>query len=125
MPKQNTVNGYLEKLDSKTSIMLERLREAIKSSAPDAEEVTSYGIPMYKYSGHLAAFKAGNNFCSFVTMSYDVLKSLKKELEGFEVSGTTIHFTTAKPLPSSLVKKIIKVRLKENEAKAKGKLKKK
>lgn len=117
-----TVDEYLSRLDTGTSKALEQLRKAIKSAASKAEEVISYRIPLYKYNGYLVAFKTGEEFCSFITMSGSLVKAFKKELEGYEVSGTTIHFQPGKPLPSSLVRKLVKARMKENEEKIKNKL---
>jgi hypothetical protein len=61
----------------------------------------------------------GNSFpdyyCSFIVVSKMVLEKFKSELEGYETSGTTIHFSAEKPLPAALVKKIVKARIEENE----------
>lgn len=119
----NTVDEYLKALDSPVRRLLEPVRNAIKSAAPKAEEKISYRIPIYTYAGHLVAFMAAKNHCSFVTMSQPLMKSLKSELKPYETSGTTIHFTAEKPLPASLVKKIVKARIKENELTAKSKSK--
>jgi uncharacterized protein YdhG (YjbR/CyaY superfamily) len=51
------------------------------------------------------------------------LKKFNNELADFEISGTTIHFTAENPLPATLVKKIVKARVAENEAQAKLKRK--
>lgn len=58
--KAKTVDEYLHELPEAQRDMLEKLREAIKTAAPEAEEVISYRIPTYKYHGplvHFAAFK--------------------------------------------------------------------
>ncbi len=117
MPVQiKTVDEYLKILDVKQRKALQQVRNAVKAAAPKAEELISYRIPLYKYSGgHLVALMAAQNHCSFVTMSVPLVKSLKDELKNFNVSGTTIHFTGEKPLPAALVKKIVKARMKENE----------
>jgi uncharacterized protein YdhG (YjbR/CyaY superfamily) len=125
MPKPaKSVDEYLGKLDSKARKSLEQVRQAIKSAAPKAEELISYRIPLYRYKGHLTAFMAAKNHCSFVTMSAPLVKSLKSELKPYKVSGTTIHFSYDMPVPIGLVKKVIKARIKENEAMAKNKSKK-
>jgi len=125
MPKPaKSVDQYLGGLDSKTRRALEQVRKAIKSAAPKAEELVSYRIPLYKYKGHLVGFMAAKNHCSLVTMSQPLIRALKAELKPYEVSGTTIHFSPDKLLPSTLVKKIVKARIKENEEKAKSKSKK-
>jgi uncharacterized protein YdhG (YjbR/CyaY superfamily) len=44
-------------------------------------------------------------------MSPTLVKSMKKDLQGYKVSGATIHFTPEKPLPTALVKKIVRARV--------------
>jgi uncharacterized protein YdhG (YjbR/CyaY superfamily) len=50
-------------------------------------------------------------------MSWAVMDRFKKELKAYRASKGTIHFPLDKPLPSSLVKKIVKARLAEKERK--------
>lgn len=115
------VDGYLATLPKKTSIVLEKLRKAIKAAAPLAEEVISYQIPTYKYHGPLVHFIAHKDYCSFIVTSKTVLKTFASELESFDTSGTTIHFTVEHSLPATLVKKIVKARIAENELRARDK----
>jgi uncharacterized protein YdhG (YjbR/CyaY superfamily) len=105
-----TVDEYLKQLDVNQRKALQQARNSIKSAAPKAEELISYRIPLYRYNGHLVALMAAKNYCSFVTMSAPLVKSLKSELSDFKISGTTIHFTAEKPLPAALIKKIVKER---------------
>ena len=109
------VEAYLSSIPQELRTVLENLRETIKAAAPKAEEVISYQIPTYKYHGPLVHFVARASHCSFIAVSKEVLEKFKSELEGFDTSGTTIHFTAAKPLPATLVKKIVKARIAENE----------
>ncbi|HEY3249907.1 MAG TPA: DUF1801 domain-containing protein [Ignavibacteria bacterium] len=118
MPKKaKTVDEYLDSLDNPIRKTLEEVRRAINSAAPESEETLGYGIPYYKYNGAFIAFMAHKNHCSLVTMSYNIVKDLKDELKPYTVSGTTIQFPHNKPLPASLVKKIVKARIKEKAAK--------
>ena len=113
LPK--TVDEYLDKLSADVRTVLEKLRTTIKTTAPKAEEVISYGMPGYKYQGPLVYFAAFNNHCSFFPGSSQVIK-LYDELKSFKTAKGTIQFTTDKPLPSAIVKKIVKARMQENEA---------
>src|SRR5215211_4749066 len=113
-PAKN-VDEYLDTLPEKVQIVLEKLRQSIKETAPKAEEVISYQIPGYKYYGPVVFFAAFKNHCSLFAVGKHILKIFAKELEPFKIAGTTIHFTHDKPLPVLLVKKIVKLRVKENE----------
>ncbi len=120
-----SVDEYLENQEPEVKVALSKLRKAIRSAAPKAEEKIAYSLPYYKQNGALTAFVSHKNHLSFVTMSHSIVKQFKNELKSFKVSGTTIQFQPSNPVPSSLVKKIIKARIKENEERAAKSIKKK
>jgi len=115
------VDSYLAALPADQRRALEKLRRTIKAAAPKAEETISYAIPAYKYHGALIFFAAFKKHLGLYAVGKGLLKELSDELEAWEVRGTTIHFTPDKPLPATLVKKIVKLRIAENEARAKAK----
>jgi uncharacterized protein YdhG (YjbR/CyaY superfamily) len=49
-------------------------------------------------------------------MRGSALKTLKEDLQAYDTSNTVVRFAPDEPLPSSLVKKIVEVRLGEIEA---------
>ena len=110
-----TVDDYLNTLPVDVRFVLDKLRSTIKSMAPEAEEVISYGMPGYKYHGMLVYFAAFKNHCSFFPGSSQIIK-MYDELKEYNTSKGTIQFTIDKPLPVSLVKKIVKARMRQNEA---------
>lgn len=111
-----TVDEYLVLQDKANREMLTTVREAILSSAPKAEELISYRVPTYRLNGPLVHFAAFKNHCSLVVVNKDIISTFAKELRDYKTSGTTIHFTKDHPLPSSLVKKIVKLRIQQNQA---------
>ncbi len=96
---------------------LNKMRAAIRSAVPpEATETISYRMPAFKHKGVLVWFAAFSNHCSlFPTAS--VIEAFKNDLKGFSTSKGTIHFPTDKPLPTALVKKLVKERLAQNESK--------
>lgn len=111
-----TVDEYLKAVPEEKRAVLKKLRTTIKAAAPKAEESISYMIPSYKYAGHpLVYFAAQKNFCSLYAVGRATIKQFEKELKDFEISDTTIHFTPEHPLPLSLIKKMVKERMKQNE----------
>jgi uncharacterized protein YdhG (YjbR/CyaY superfamily) len=110
-----TVDGYLKALPKEMKSTLEDVRKAILSASPKIEEMISYRIPTYKYWGSLVHFAAFKDHCSLVVVSKSIFKIFEKELESYKKNGMTIHFGPEKPLPATLVKKIVKTRIKENE----------
>jgi len=114
MPKSKTpIDEALSKLPADQRAALEFLRKLILSVMPDAEEVISYGVPMFKRNGRgVISMSAKKDYCSLHLMSPPLAKAMEKELKPY-VKGVTLHFKPDKPLPASLVKKIVKSRIKE------------
>jgi uncharacterized protein YdhG (YjbR/CyaY superfamily) len=123
-PPKN-VEEYLHDFPELQRKTLEKVRKAIRSAAPKAVESISYGIAGYKLNGPLVYLAGFKNHCSFFPASHAVMNVFEEELRPYEISKGTIHFPIGKPLPSSLVKKIVAARIKENETKLQLKAKKK
>lgn len=117
------VDEYLAAVPKEARAELEKLRRTIKAAAPMATETISYQMPMYKHHGMVVGFAAFKNHCSLFPGS-GVMDAYKKELKDYETSKGTIRFTIDKPLPATLVKKLVRDRIKQNEAHAKTKQKK-
>ncbi len=112
------VDTYLAAVSEEAREALSNLRNTIKSVVPNATEVISYQVPTFKYQGSLVAYAALPKHCSFFVMSPAVMEAHKDELKSYDTSKGTIRFPADKPLPESLVKKIVKARIAENEARA-------
>ena len=105
------VNEYVARVPEPARSTLSKLRAIIRSAVPlDATESISYRIPAFRYNGLLLWYAAFSDHCSlFPTAS--VIAAFKKELKGFSTSKGTIHFPLDKPLPATLVRKIVKARV--------------
>jgi uncharacterized protein YdhG (YjbR/CyaY superfamily) len=118
-----TVDEYLAAVPKEARATLEKIRKAIKAAAPNAVEVISYQMPMYKHHGMLVGFAAFKDHCSFFPGANPVA-TFKDELKAYKTSKGTIRFPIGKPLPAALVKKLVKARVAENEKRASEKEKK-
>src|ERR1035438_1063489 len=111
------VDEYLAGVPEPARSTLNKIRAVIRSAAPaEATEVISYGIPMFKYKGMLMGFAAFSKHCSLFPTSLAVMKMFEKELAAYDASKGTIGCVLDKPLPAALVKKMVKARLAEKEA---------
>ena len=111
------VDDYLAGVPQPARSTLNTIRAAIRSAVPsEATETISYGIPAFKHKGVLVWFAAFSNHCSFFPTA-SVIEAFKNELQGFSTSKGTIHFSTDKPLPAALVKKMVKLRVAQIERK--------
>jgi uncharacterized protein YdhG (YjbR/CyaY superfamily) len=110
------VEDYLARVPSIQRKALEQLRRTIKSVVPDAVEVISYQIPTFKLNGRmLVSYAAFNEHCSFFPGAGPT-ETHKDELRSFATSKGTVRFTPEKPLSPALVKKLVRTRIKLNEA---------
>lgn len=117
--KSTTVDDYLSKVASEEAVAtLKRLRAIIRDEAPEAEEVISYGIPMYKCKGMVIGFAAFKNHCSL--FPGHTVRDFSEELKGYKTAKGTIQFPHDKPPPEALVRAIVKARLEENLASKSG-----
>ena len=115
-PRQ-TIDEYLAPLSNEKRIALEKLRRAIKSAAPKAEECISYQLPAFRLGGRLlVAFGTAKNHCAFYPGAHPV-EAHKKELKAYDTSKGTVRFSADSPLPATLVRKLVKTRIAEYAAK--------
>jgi uncharacterized protein YdhG (YjbR/CyaY superfamily) len=110
------VREYLSQVPQPQRAALEKLRSTIKAIVPDATEVISYDIPTFKLNGRmLVSYAAFKKHCSFFPGAGPIERHAN-DLKSFQTSKGTIQFTPEHPLSTALVKKLVKTRVKLNEA---------
>jgi uncharacterized protein YdhG (YjbR/CyaY superfamily) len=113
MKTNKEIDKHIKSQAKNAQVLLNKLREIIRASAPKAEEVIKYGIPTYTLENknlvHFSGFK--NHIGFFPTPS--AIIQFKHELGDYKLSKGTVQFPLDKPLPITLIKKIIKFRVKE------------
>jgi uncharacterized protein YdhG (YjbR/CyaY superfamily) len=116
------VAKYFSALTEPARTTLQSVRSAILSACPKGTtETISYGIPTFKHNGGIVGIAAFKDHCSLFPMSYFVINKFRPQLTRFEIAKGTIRFPIDKPLPASLLKKIVKARLAQMSEKAKAK----
>jgi 3-methyladenine DNA glycosylase AlkD len=113
MAKLGFTDAYLAKLSADKRATLERVRKAIRAAAPDAQEGVSYGLPAFILGKPIAGFAAGAGHCAYYPMSGAVIEKLSGDLKDYETSKGAIRFPVGKPLPATLIRKLVKARLAE------------
>ena len=109
------VDAYITAAPKELRARLAQLRAAIQAAAPKAEERISYGMPYYAYKGRLAYFGLSRKHIGLYIPT-PVIDEHKKELRNYEAARATVRFPLDKPIPVAVVKKLIRARLKKNEA---------
>lgn len=113
--KPQTVGAYIAAAPRHTQATLRQLRAAIREAAPEAEEHISYGMPYYAHKGRLAYFGLSQNHIGLYIPT-PVIEEHQKALAHYETARATVRFPLGKKLPVALIKKLVKARLKKNEA---------
>jgi uncharacterized protein YdhG (YjbR/CyaY superfamily) len=112
MPSRaSPIDALLARLPARRRALLEELRRTIVAAVPAAEECLSYGVPAFRLGGRIVAgFAATRTGGSYYPFSGATLSSLAKHLEGFSRTRGALHFTEARPLPATLVRRLLAVR---------------
>jgi uncharacterized protein YdhG (YjbR/CyaY superfamily) len=117
-----SVDEYLAGLPRDARATLVQIRQGIRKAAPEAVEGFSYGAPAFRYQDRpLAAYAALKDHCSYFPMSPAVLRAHSAELKNYQLSKGTIRFPIEKPLPATLIKKLVRARIAEIERARKNK----
>jgi uncharacterized protein YdhG (YjbR/CyaY superfamily) len=111
-----SVAAYLAALPKDSRAALQKLRIDIRAATPDATELIAWGMPAFKQGRLLVGYAAFKDHCSFFPMSVAVMRRHAAELKKYVTTKGSIHFPVAKPLPATLVRRIVKARLAENDA---------
>lgn len=112
------VEAYLAALPDDRRACLGALRALIARHMPDATEVISYAMPGFRHpSGKMVAgYAAFARHLGLYPHSGSVIPRLASGYAGFRMSKSGILFTPAHPLPETLVRRILDLRLDEVKA---------
>lgn len=116
MKKFKTVDAYIKSAPEEIQSKLWKIRDLIMNIAPEAKEIMSYGMPYYSYKGRLAYFGYFKDHVSFFAMN-GVNDDFKSEVEKYRTGKATLQFDLNKPLPLTLIKKLLKATKAKNENK--------
>jgi uncharacterized protein YdhG (YjbR/CyaY superfamily) len=93
---------------------LQEVRRTILELVPDAEECTSYGVPVFKVHGKVVAgFGAFKGHLSYLPHSGSVFSELADDLAGYRFSSGAVQFPVDAPLPRELIEKLLAVRMRQ------------
>jgi uncharacterized protein YdhG (YjbR/CyaY superfamily) len=120
MPRKTakTIDEYIKRHPADVRERLEKMRETISNAAPGAVEAISYQIPTFRLNGNLVHFAAFKHHIGFYPTSSGT-RAFEEELASYKWAKGSVQFPLDKPIPYGLVRRIVKFRLKENQAKKK------
>ncbi len=111
--KYKDIDDYNGSQPANIQEILEQLRQAIKQAAPNAKETISYGMPAFRQNNTLVYYALNKEHIGFYPTPGPIIQ-FKKELEKYKTSKGAIQFPIDKPLPLTLIDKIVKFRIEED-----------
>jgi uncharacterized protein YdhG (YjbR/CyaY superfamily) len=111
--QSNPVASYIAAAPKNMQAQLRAVRAVIKEAAPSAVESISYGMPGYD-KGRVGWFALRKDFIGLY-LRPPIIAEHSRELAGYETTKSAIHFPLDKKIPVSLIKKLIKARIKRNQ----------
>ncbi len=120
----NSIDEYILQFPPEIQAILNKLRQVIHESAPDAIEKISYQMPTFYFHGNLVHFAAYKKHIGFYPAPSGI-EAFSQELSEYKGSKGAVQFPIEKPLPYELICKIVKYRVAENNQRAEEKIKKK
>jgi len=123
MKKPIDTDSYIASFPKETQKLLKQVRKAIQEAAPKAEELISYGMPAFKLNGPVAYFAGYEHHIGFYPTGSGIA-AFTEEIKKYKSSKGAVQFPLDKPIPVTLIKKIVKFKVTENAEKIKLKAKK-
>ena len=115
------VRRYIAALPPASRRVMNALRALIRSAAPRAVDAYSYRIPAMRLDGRIFIwYAAWTEHCSLYPVSAGLMRAYGMDPERYELKKGTIRFPLAKPLPATLIRKIVKARAAEHRKRARA-----
>lgn len=113
-----SVDDYIATFPGEVQILLEEIRATLREAAPGASEKISYGIPTLTLNGAYLIYFAGwkNHISIYPIPSGD--EAYRREISRYVAGKGTLKFPLDHPLPMSLIRKTIKLRIAETNEKS-------
>jgi len=112
-----SIDDYVDRFPKETQQLLEKMRVTIRKVAPKAKESISYGMPTFILGRNRVYFAAYKNHIGFYPGG--AIAPFKEDLSAYKSTKGGVQFPINEPLPTALVSRIVKARMKQNVGKRK------
>lgn len=123
MPKpqpSKEIDGYIAQFPADVQVILQKVREIIRTAAPEAKETISYQMPAFKQHGILVYFAAWKKHIGlYPPVSGD--KALEKAVARYAGPKGNLQFPLDEPIPYDLIERIVRLRVKQDHEEAEAK----
>lgn len=107
-----TVDGYFGGFPPDVEALLHRVRDTIRSVAPDAEEAVKYDMALFRYAGTYLYVAGWKKHIGMYPI-YPAEPELEAEIAPYRAKKDTVQFKYAKPMPYELIARIAEARKKQ------------
>lgn len=116
MKKAKTVDEYIANSDEKAQPIMEKLREIINSTVPEAEERIAWNVPNYKLSGVLTGFAVYSKHVSIGFSEGGLSDEERKKFEdkGYKTGKGTVQIKFDQEIPTKIINETLKSHAKLN-----------
>jgi uncharacterized protein YdhG (YjbR/CyaY superfamily) len=111
------IDEYIASCPPEVRPTLGKIRATIRRAAPDAEEVISYRMPAFRQGGILVYFAAFRNHIGLYPPVHGD-EEVGKAIAPWAGPKGNLKFPLDEPIPYGLIARIVKLRVKQNQAKA-------
>ena len=112
-----SIDDYVDRFPKETQQLLRKMRLTIRKVAPKAKESISYGMPTFILGRNRVYFAAYKNHIGFYPGG--AIAPFKEDLSAYKSTKGGVQFPINEPLPTALVSRIVKARMKQNVGKRK------
>ena len=120
-PNHANIDEYIQAFPSEIQLILQSIRTTIRKAAPEAEEIISYRMPAFRQNGILVYFAAFKKHIGlYPPVSGDT--AIEKAIAPYAGPKGNLQFPLDKPIPYDLIERIVKLRVKQNQAKLSAKV---
>lgn len=123
-PDPTTIDEYIAAYPKDVQAQLQKLREAVRSAAPKAEETIKYKMPTFMLDGNLVYFAAFKSHIGFFGTSTESDAALKAKLAPYAGPKGSLKFPYGEPVPYELIRKAVRIRVKQNHERVAARKKK-
>jgi len=109
---KDQIDAYMDGFPTETQALLRRMRELIRTEAPEATEKISYGMPTFFLRGNLVHFAAYAGHIGFYPTPSGI-DAFAAELEPYKHAKGSVQFPLDRPLPEDLIRRIVRFRVAE------------
>lgn len=115
------VTAYIRQFPQSAQTLMRQLRTTIRAAAPQAKEMISYRIPFYEYrapgyKGRMIYFGAFRTHVSVFVVPRSVPAALAKQMQPYMAGRSTMQFPLGKKIPLAMIRRLVKLRMKEIDA---------